>query len=278
MHKGVYSKLDPRHGVIAALLAAAWLVRKRRTEKAAERLSAALFETLLGAIDANDAETGAHVRRVARYALILARGARLSDRDQRTIERVALFHDVGKIHEALLDIVRDEGTLTPEQRREISTHTVRGAEVLEPLAAFYPDLPLGVLHHHERWDGSGYPCGLRGTRIPLASRIVAIADTFDVVTHGRHYSTRRSLEEARAIVGHGQGTQFDPVLASLFLSDRVYPSIVRAVHECLRRAPNPSDERRTHEQEGSVPDVTFRWRSGAPAPRRRDRVPRIRHG
>ena len=121
----------------------------------AERLSAATLETLLNAIDANDAETGAHVRRVATYAQILGEAAELDEHTLRSIERVALFHDIGKLHEALFDIFHEESKLTAEERRAVRTHPERGEAVLEPLVAFYPDLGLGVRSHHEKGDGTG---------------------------------------------------------------------------------------------------------------------------
>jgi len=106
-------------------------------------LSAAALETLLHAIDANDPVTGAHVRRVARYALILGTAADLDERACHSVERVALFHDIGKIHEALFDVIHDDTSLTPAERRSVNTHPERGAKVLAPLGAFYPDLPNG---------------------------------------------------------------------------------------------------------------------------------------
>ena len=155
------------------------------TALAAERLAAAVLETLLRAIDANDAETGGHVRRVARYALILADAADLDRSEQRDVERIALFHDVGKIHEALFDIIHDDTELTAAEREAVRTHPARGADVLTPLAAFYPELSTGVLAHHERWDGTGYPRRFVAASIPLSARIVAIADAFDAITYHR---------------------------------------------------------------------------------------------
>src|SRR5687767_7175801 len=159
-------------GAAAALL----VMRQRRIYKQALRLGSATLETLLNAIDANDEDTGRHVRRVAQYALELADAAGLSEHEKRSVERVALFHDIGKIDEALFDILHDESKLSPEARRAIMTHPQRGADVLEPLSSFYPDLPAGVLAHHERWDGTGYPRGRKGRNIPLTARIVAIVD------------------------------------------------------------------------------------------------------
>src|SRR6266513_5003479 len=106
------------------------LYREHNIRIRAERLGAATLETLLNAIDANDATTGAHVRRVANYSLILAEAADLNEPTRRSIERVALFHDIGKIHEAVSDIFHDDTRLTPAERRAVRTHPRRGAEVL----------------------------------------------------------------------------------------------------------------------------------------------------
>ena len=188
------------------------IVREHSLRGRAERLSAATLETLLNAIDANDAETGAHVRRTATYALILGEAAGLDDKMLHSVERVALFHDIGKLHGALTDIFHETSRLTPEERRAVMTHPQRGAEVLAPLSAFYPELAKAVAAHHERWDGSGYPRGLKGRRIPLPARIVTIADSFDAITHRRRYSHARSFSEGVKAISDGKGTQFDPDL------------------------------------------------------------------
>jgi len=183
--------------------------REHALRARAERLSAATMETLLNAIDANDADTGQHVRRVAAYSLILGKAAGLDERQLHSVERVALFHDVGKLHGALTDIFHETTKLTPEEKRAVMTHPNRGAEVLAPLSAFYPELGKGVAAHHERWDGSGYPRGLKGKRIPLEARIVTIADSFDAITHRRRYSHARSFSAAVKAISDGAGTQFD---------------------------------------------------------------------
>jgi HD-GYP domain-containing protein (c-di-GMP phosphodiesterase class II) len=247
--------------------AAAWLAL-RHERQSAERLAAATFETLLNAIDANDEVTGAHVRRVAAYALTLARAAGLDDAAQRQIERVALFHDIGKIAEALFDIVHDDEALTPAERQAIATHPQRGADVLAPLWSFYPELREGVLSHHERWDGSGYPRKLRGTAIPLEARIVAVADTFDAITQNRPYRAGASGHRGAEVIASGRGTQFDPELVDHFLSDPVFATIerIRCETQVVERAGGPrarragQRERRQRQPEKSVPSVTFRWR------------------
>lgn len=252
-------------GAGVAGIATLWY-RERSARQSAERLAAAKLETLLDAIDANDAATGAHLRRTAAYALILARAAGVSESCRRSVERVALFHDIGKIHEALFDIVHADNKLTPEERGAIATHPQRGADVLAPLGAFYPELPAGVLAHHEKWDGTGYPRKLRGEEIPLEARIVAIADTFDALTHSRRYHEGESLKRGTDVVAEERGKQFDPALADLFLT----PDVLECVEEQMRLhepvASPPAAERRGAEVESDVPDVRFRWRPAASKP------------
>ena len=249
---------------IAGATAVALWLRARSGRETAERLAAATLEVLLNAIDANDAVTGAHVRRTAAYALMLARAAGLSETRRRSVERVALFHDIGKLHEALFDIVHDDAKLTPEEREAVATHPQRGADVLAPLAGFYPELAEGVLSHHERWDGTGYPRNLRGEAIPIEARVVAIADTFDALTHSRRYHAGESSNRGLDVITEGRGTQFDPMLVDLFLSPSVRECIEQQLHSDAPVATRQQrTDRRTREQETDVPDVRFRWRANA---------------
>ena len=248
------------------------LFREHGMRTQAERLSAATLETLLNAIGANDAETGAHVRRVATYALILGEAAGFDEHTLHTIERVALFHDIGKLHGALTDIFHEPSKLTPEERRAVMTHPQRGAEVLAPLSAFYPELGKGVVAHHERWDGTGYPRGLKGRRIPLEARVVAIADSFDAITHRRRYSHARSFAEATRAIATGKGTQFEPELVDLFLSRPVLAKIEKAMRDWHTPRKKVQGNRRRGETK-PAPDITFRWRPRSPESRSPDRLP-----
>lgn len=250
--------------------AGALFVRERRTRRHVERLGAATLESLLDAVDANSPDTGAHVRRVASYSLILADAAGLTDRERHEIERVALFHDIGKLDGAVSDVVQVETGLSPEDWEAVRTHPQKGADVLRPLASFYPELPEGVLAHHERWDGTGYPKQLRGTQIPFTARVVAIADTFDAITHARSYKSAKSFEAAARQIEEGRERQFDPELVDLFL----LPPVQKETEACLNSAYAPrrvgnkrSNKRATRE----TPDINFRWRKPAPRRHREDR-------
>lgn len=218
------------------------------------------METLLNAIEANDGITGAHVRRVASFSLILSNAVGLDERTCHSVERVALFHDIGKIHEAITDIFHESTKLTPAERRAVMTHPERGAEVLAPLAPFYPELPEAVRCHHEKWDGTGYPRRLKGKQIPIEARVVSIADTFDAVTHSRRYSEPRSFDQGKQTILDGRGTQFEPELVDLFLS----PPVIEAIQQSLRESHRPQrrGQRRDRSRlNGPVPDIMFRWRS-----------------
>lgn len=257
-------------GLGLAAGAGAGALYERRLRSRVERLGAATLETLLNAIDANDAETGAHVRRVASYAQILAGAADFDERTKRSIERVALFHDIGKLHEALFDIFHEHSRLTPEERRTVRTHPERGEEVLAPLVAFYPDLGKGVASHHERWNGSGYPRQLKGRRIPLTARVVAIVDSFDAITHRRRYSAGKSLTVAAEAIAEGRGTQFDPELVDLFLSPPVIADIEKAMREAHAPKRKNQGNRRRRESHPAE-DIKFRWRTDTKKRRAPDR-------
>jgi putative two-component system response regulator len=236
-------------------------LKARRERARVERLAAAALESLLNAIDANDPATGAHVRRVAGVSRIIADACGLSEHERSSVERVALFHDVGKVHQALFDITHDDHALSAEEREQIATHPQLGADVVAPLSLFYPDLGAGVLAHHERWDGTGYPRGLRGTAIPLAARIVAVADTFDAITHHRRYDLARSTLDAVDVIAAERGRQFDPDITDAFLS----PAVQLLVREAMKPVPHGSAlvdcKRQRTPVRTKVPDVAFRWRA-----------------
>jgi HD-GYP domain-containing protein (c-di-GMP phosphodiesterase class II) len=127
----------------------------------------------------------------------------------------ALHHDIGKVA-VRRDLLRKSGPLTLDELAEIRTHPSKGAELVRPLRAARRALPY-VLHHHERWDGEGYPSRLRGNAIPVEGRLLAVADAFDAMTSPRLYRPAFTYERALLEVSSCAGTQFDPAIAELFL-------------------------------------------------------------
>jgi HD-GYP domain-containing protein (c-di-GMP phosphodiesterase class II) len=139
------------------------------------------------------------------------------DRERiKALRRSAPLHDVGKV-KVRPQLLGKPGPLTLDEVAEIRSHPTAGAQLVLPLRRFHEALPY-VLFHHERWDGGGYPDGLRGTDIPRAARIVAIADAFDVLTHDRAFGAAWTHERTRAHISAEQGRQFDPELVQAFLA------------------------------------------------------------
>ncbi|MBC7337963.1 MAG: HD-GYP domain-containing protein, partial [Clostridia bacterium] len=150
------------------------------------------------------------------YADALALRIGLSDVERKRLRYACILHDIGKIG-VPGRILDKPGRLTDEEYEIVKRHPVLGEELLKEVP-FLREISLLVRWHHERWDGRGYPDGLKGYEIPLESRIMAIADAFDAMTSDRPYRRALSKEEAIAQIRGGMGTQFDPVLASEFLS------------------------------------------------------------
>src|SRR5256886_12694221 len=141
---------------------------------------------MVAAIDARAPYTSGHSRRVAEKARIIARAAGLGTRDTDKLSAAALLHDVGKIHEVFGPIISKPGRLTPEEQVIMRTHPVKSAELAGKVTELRDVVPL-IRHHHENWDGTGYPDGLKGEAIPLGSRIIMFADTIDAMTTDRPY-------------------------------------------------------------------------------------------
>jgi putative nucleotidyltransferase with HDIG domain len=168
----------------------------------------ASMESLARAIDARDPYTFGHSTRVAAISLEIAQGLELNPEEQKTLRRAALLHDIGKI--GVEDrILRKPGPLTDEDWEAMKQHPLIGYKMLSGLHFLKPSL-VGILHHHERWDGKGFPAGLTGGAIPLYIRILTVADTVDAMTSDRPYRAGLAFDEALAQIQKGAGTQFDP--------------------------------------------------------------------
>jgi diguanylate cyclase (GGDEF)-like protein/putative nucleotidyltransferase with HDIG domain len=173
------------------------------------------IEALAIAIDAKDEVTHEHVRRVQIYATGLARLFGLSEAEIEALKAGALLHDIGKL--AVPDyILNKPGSLTPAEFDKMKIHTVVGAEILQRVGFPYPVVPV-VRHHHERWDGRGYPDGLKGDEIPITARILTVSDCFDAVREDRQYRRAMTRDEAIQMLKEGSGTVFDPSIVSSFL-------------------------------------------------------------
>ncbi|MCR5515556.1 MAG: HD-GYP domain-containing protein [Lachnospira sp.] len=190
-----------------------------RILKEEQELLASMFEetasALASAIDAKDEYTHGHSRRVARYSWMIAKMAGLELTECRKIYYAALLHDVGKIG-IPDDIINKAGKLTKEEYEVVKLHTTIGSQILSSINSS-PYLSLGAKYHHEWYDGSGYPEGLKGEEIPVMSRIIAVADAYDTMTSKRSY--RDPLPEARVReeIINGLGSQFDPVFGKVML-------------------------------------------------------------
>jgi putative nucleotidyltransferase with HDIG domain len=169
-------------------------------------------------IELRDPYTAGHSKRVTRYALLLADALKLPPQERRHIEIGGQLHDIGKI--GICDtVLRKTGKLSPAEDQDMQSHTVKGAAIVAGIPELAPVLPI-VRNHHERWNGRGYPDRLAGEAIPLAARIVAVADSFDAMTSNRPYRTGLSVDEAFRQVEHAAGTQFDPECSRAFLGLR----------------------------------------------------------
>jgi putative two-component system response regulator len=170
---------------------------------------------LANAVEARDGYTGGHTERVTRYAASTGRRMGMDPEAVRHLWVAGLLHDIGKI--GIPDrILSKTGKLTAEEYADMKRHPLIGASIMERSAFLRPALP-GVLHHHERWDGEGYPFGLRGEEISLEGRILSVADTFDAIVTTRSYRTMRSDSDAVAELRRCAGTQFDPSVVEAFI-------------------------------------------------------------
>jgi putative nucleotidyltransferase with HDIG domain len=207
-----------------------------------EGLSRAIIEALARTMTSRDGFTYQHAQRVQRYAAALAVEACISDhRMLAAINAAALLHDIGKL--GIPDrLLQKPGPLTPGEYALVKQHATLGADILSAMA-FPGPLATIVRHHHENWDGTGYPDGLRGEAIPIGARVLAIVDCYDALTSDRPY--RRSLphDRAAAMIVERRGTMYEPAIADAFLrivgALRIAPDRERAVAPRVRAQAPP---------------------------------------
>jgi len=190
-----------------------------QARQAAQAVAEAYDQTLIGwsrALDLRDKETEGHSQRVAQFTLAVAQALNIPPEEQINMWRGAMLHDIGKI--GVPDsILHKPGPLTEEEWEIMRCHTTYAYELLSPIAYLRPAIDIPYCHH-EKWDGTGYPRGLRGEQIPLAARIFALVDVWDALTNDRPYRKAWSREQAYQYICEQKGKHFDPNLVDLFLS------------------------------------------------------------
>lgn len=234
----IFAWLYSAHGAIAA--AALWvpLLGLREVQKVnleLRRTNEELLQLMIKSIEARDLYTSGHSRRVQRYSMIIARGLGLSERDIELVSKAALLHDVGKIYEKYAPILRKADKLSAEEWSTMQEHPIDGASLVATMSGLKEIIPA-IRHHHENWDGSGYPDGLCGEKIPLAARIISFADTIDAMTSERPYRQPLSESQVRAELIRCRGRQFDPAIADRLISEPLW----HALFQPAKRTATPS--------------------------------------
>jgi len=193
--------------------------KTRKLEKRSrqlKRMTVQVMQTLAGTIDAKDKYTNGHSIRVAEYSRMIASRLNMNLHDQENIYYIGLLHDIGKI--GIPDeIINKTSRLTDEEYAVIKTHPVIGSEILEKMSEL-PEIALGARWHHERFDGKGYPDGLKGEDIPIIARIIGVADAYDAMTSKRSYRDVLPQEVVLSEIEKGKGSQFDAEMAEHMVS------------------------------------------------------------
>lgn len=184
--------------------------------KEIQKMTLQTIATIANTIDARDEYTQGHSKRVSEYSAIIAEALGMPEQEVQNIRFVALLHDIGKI--GVPDSVLNKpGKLTDEEYRLMKRHTVTGSEILKDIDMI-PDIDVGAKYHHERYDGNGYPEGLKGEDIPFIARIISVADTYDAMTSNRIYRKHLDEDKVMSELKDGLGFQFDPVVCKAMIA------------------------------------------------------------
>lgn len=214
-------------GVLSTLLPLFFVRHAYRATVQLEDANRELLELMVKVIEARDPYTSGHSQRVSHLASVIAHECGLSSKLTEQIRTAALLHDVGKIYEEYAPLLRKEGKLDATEKALMQTHSLRSAELAATNSAFRGVIVEAIRHHHENFDGSGYPLGLVGKAIPVGARIIMIADTMDAMTTDRPYRKALTFERVQQELGRFSGKQFDPSLVEVALaSDAIRDVIV----------------------------------------------------
>jgi len=183
-----------------------------------------LLELFVHTVEFRDPYTSGHSQRVSRYSKLIAKAVGLPSKEIDRISIAALLHDVGKIHEIFAPILFKPGRLSPEERAIMELHPIKSAELVAKISELQDIIPA-VRHHHENWDGTGYPDQLEARAIPLGSRIIRFADTIDAMTTDRNYRKALTEAEVRSELIRQRGKQFDPFICDALLASPIYNQI-----------------------------------------------------
>jgi putative nucleotidyltransferase with HDIG domain len=193
-----------------------------------QQLNTDLARVLVKTIESQDPYTGGHSLRVSRWATELADSAGLNYKVRRNIETAALLHDIGKVDRIYTEILQHDGDLTPDQRRAIREHPQRGVEMLSAVRSLDDDVLNFIRHHHEHYNGDGYPDGIEGEDIPIGARVIMIADTIDAMMTRRPYRDPLPPEIVKEELINCKGDQFDPELVDTLIEEGLFKEISKS--------------------------------------------------
>jgi putative nucleotidyltransferase with HDIG domain len=213
-------------GILALILPLYFIRYIYQVNLQLEQVNRDLLELMVKAIEARDPYTSGHSLRVSYLARQIARELGLGGRVVEEVATAALLHDVGKIHEDFEPLLRKEGKLDATERALMQTHPSRSAELVSTISAFKGVIEAAVRHHHEWYDGSGYPGGIAGAAIPIGARIIMIADTLDAMTTNRPYRSALTFDRVIGELERCSGLQFDPAIVRVVIKSVAVREIV----------------------------------------------------
>jgi len=215
-------------GLLAAIIPMIGLRYSYGVNIELQKLNQDLLRVLIKTLEARDQYTSGHSVRVSERSGRIARELALNARKIRLIETAALLHDIGKIDLAYGEILRQAGPLTPEQRELIRAHPDKGVEIVRSVRSIDPEILSCIRHHHEWFDGSGYPTGVAGEEIPIGARIIMISDSVDAMMTDRPYRKALTIDEVRKELLRNSGSQFDPVVVDAALKAQILDDLEEA--------------------------------------------------